>query len=210
MLQYHWRNICWDGVYSCTDHCSCRRHYVFILFCRALWGGNCGSRYDGNYSHAARHWLPLAPLPTMLVALPKWPASSEVRERTDNLDAVGNTTAATGKGLPLLLPLLPLWLFLPPLLALQEFRPLIIYKANVLTGLFVGAMIPFIFSSLWPLQPWAVPPWTWYRKFAASSGNSGHYGIQSQAGIRKMRAISTKASIREMMMPVPLRWSPRL
>ncbi|MBE7171370.1 MAG: sodium-translocating pyrophosphatase [Williamsia sp.] len=77
----------------------------------------------------------------------------EVREKTDVLDAVGNTTAATGKGFAIAsAALTALALFAAYVGVVQhngyELNGIDIYKAKVLASLFVGAMIPFIFSSL--------------------------------------------------------------
>ncbi|MEO8405732.1 MAG: sodium-translocating pyrophosphatase, partial [Chitinophagaceae bacterium] len=74
----------------------------------------------------------------------------EVRERTDVLDAVGNTTAASGKGFAIAsAALTALALFAAFVgVAMPNNQHIDIYKADVLSSLFVGAMIPFIFSSL--------------------------------------------------------------
>src|SRR5678816_1178774 len=74
----------------------------------------------------------------------------EVREKTDVLDAVGNTTAATGKGFAIAsAALTALALFAAFVgVAMPQNQHIDIYKAPVLAGLFVGGMIPFLFSSL--------------------------------------------------------------
>ena len=74
----------------------------------------------------------------------------EVRERTDILDAVGNTTAASGKGFAIAsAALTALALFAAFVgVAMPNNQHIDIYKADVLAALFVGGMIPFIFSSL--------------------------------------------------------------
>ena len=73
---------------------------------------------------------------------------SEVRERTDNLDAVGNTTAATGKGFAIASAALTALALFAAYVGLAGITSIDIYKADVLSMLFVGAMIPFFFSSL--------------------------------------------------------------
>jgi K(+)-stimulated pyrophosphate-energized sodium pump len=73
---------------------------------------------------------------------------SEVRERTDNLDAVGNTTAATGKGFAIASAALTALALFAAYVGLAGIDGIDIYKADVLAMLFVGAMIPFFFSSL--------------------------------------------------------------
>ena len=72
----------------------------------------------------------------------------EVRERTDNLDAVGNTTAATGKGFAIASAALTALALFAAYVGLAGITGIDIYKADVLAMLFVGAMIPFFFSSL--------------------------------------------------------------
>lgn len=72
----------------------------------------------------------------------------EVRNRTDNLDAVGNTTAATGKGFAIASAALTSLALFAAFVGVAGISAIDIYKANVLAGLFVGAMIPFIFSAL--------------------------------------------------------------
>jgi len=75
---------------------------------------------------------------------------SDVRERTDILDAVGNTTAANGKGFAIAsAALTSLALFAAFVgVAMPDNQHIDIYKADVLASLFVGGMIPYIFSSL--------------------------------------------------------------
>ncbi len=78
----------------------------------------------------------------------------EVREKTDILDAVGNTTAATGKGFAIASAALTSLALFAAYVGVVEKNgydlqnAINIYHADVLAGLFVGAMIPFIFSSL--------------------------------------------------------------
>ncbi|WP_114792875.1 sodium-translocating pyrophosphatase [Niabella yanshanensis] len=72
----------------------------------------------------------------------------EVREKTDVLDAVGNTTAATGKGFAIASAALTALALFAAFVGVAQIDGIDIYKANVLASLFVGAMIPFLFSSL--------------------------------------------------------------
>ena len=72
----------------------------------------------------------------------------EVREKTDILDAVGNTTAATGKGFAIASAALTALALFAAFVGIAGIDGIDIYKADVLSGLFIGAMIPFIFSSL--------------------------------------------------------------
>ena len=72
----------------------------------------------------------------------------EVRQRTDILDTVGNTTAATGKGFAIASAALTSLALFAAYVRTAHIQTIDIYKAPVLAGLFVGGMIPFLFSAL--------------------------------------------------------------
>jgi K(+)-stimulated pyrophosphate-energized sodium pump len=76
----------------------------------------------------------------------------EVRKRTDALDALGNTTAATGKGFAIgsaaLTALALIAAYKEQLLLLGKDMQLTLLSPNVLVGIFVGGMLPFLFCSL--------------------------------------------------------------
>ncbi|OJW70269.1 MAG: sodium-translocating pyrophosphatase [Candidatus Amoebophilus sp. 36-38] len=72
----------------------------------------------------------------------------EVRQRTDVLDSVGNTTAATGKGFAIASAALTSLALFAAFVKTANIDSIDIYKAPVLAGLFVGGMIPFLFSAL--------------------------------------------------------------
>jgi len=77
----------------------------------------------------------------------------EVRERTDKLDAVGNTTAAIGKGFAIgsaALTTLALFASFRAVVEAKSGEPLLIDITNpwVMGGLFIGGMLPFVFSSM--------------------------------------------------------------
>lgn len=72
----------------------------------------------------------------------------EVRSRTDKLDAVGNTTAAIGKGFAIGSAALTALALFGAYMTSSDLKSIDISKATVMAGLFVGAMIPFLFSSL--------------------------------------------------------------
>lgn len=72
----------------------------------------------------------------------------DVRAKTDILDAVGNTTAATGKGFAIASAALTALALFAAFVGISGIDGIDIYKADVLAGLFIGGMIPFIFSSL--------------------------------------------------------------
>lgn len=72
----------------------------------------------------------------------------EVRQRTDILDAVGNTTAATGKGFAIASAALTSLALFAAYVRTANIQSIDIYKAPVMAGLFVGGMVPFLFSAL--------------------------------------------------------------
>lgn len=72
----------------------------------------------------------------------------EVRNRTDKLDAVGNTTAAIGKGFAIGSAALTALALFGAFMQAAQINSIDISKATVMAGLFVGAMIPFLFSAL--------------------------------------------------------------
>lgn len=72
----------------------------------------------------------------------------EVRRRTDILDAVGNTTAATGKGFAIASAALTSLALFAAYVRTAHIQSIDIYKAPVMAGLLVGGMIPFLFSAL--------------------------------------------------------------
>ncbi len=125
----------------------------------------------------------------------------EVRERTDNLDAVGNTTAASGKGFAIASAALTSLALFAAFVGVAGIDSIDIFKANVLAGLFVGGMIPYIFSSL------AIAA---VGRAAMDMVNEvrrqfreipGIMEYQAKPEYEKCVAISTKASIREMIAP---------
>ncbi|HHL73425.1 MAG TPA: sodium-translocating pyrophosphatase, partial [Bacteroidetes bacterium] len=73
---------------------------------------------------------------------------AEVRQRTDKLDAVGNTTAAIGKGFAIGSAALTALALFGAFMTSAHIESIDISKAPVMAGLFVGAMLPFLFSSL--------------------------------------------------------------
>ncbi len=72
----------------------------------------------------------------------------EVRQRTDRLDAVGNTTAAIGKGFAIGSAALTALALFGAYMSAAQITSIDISKANVMAGLFVGGMLPFLFSAL--------------------------------------------------------------
>lgn len=125
----------------------------------------------------------------------------DVREKTDVLDAVGNTTAATGKGFAIASAALTALALFAAFVGVAKIPGIDIYKAKVLASLFVGGMIPFIFSSL------AIRA---VGEAAMSMVEEVRRQFRSIPGIMegtgkpeydKCVAISTEASIKKMMLP---------
>lgn len=125
----------------------------------------------------------------------------EVRGRTDNLDAVGNTTAATGKGFAIASAALTALALFAAFVGIAGIDSIDIYKAPVLSMLFIGAMIPFIFSSL-AISAVGRAAMAMVqevrRQFKDIPGIMEH---KAKPEYDKCVEISTKASIREMMLP---------
>ncbi|CAH8282493.1 K(+)-stimulated pyrophosphate-energized sodium pump [Mariniflexile fucanivorans] len=72
----------------------------------------------------------------------------EVRERTDKLDAVGNTTAAIGKGFAIASAALTALALFAAFMHTANVRAIDVSKPNIMAGLLVGGMLPFVFSAL--------------------------------------------------------------
>ncbi len=72
----------------------------------------------------------------------------EVRRRTDQLDAVGNTTAAIGKGFAIASGALTALALFSAFMTQAGIQSINVAKSTVMAGLFLGAMLPFVFSSL--------------------------------------------------------------
>jgi len=72
----------------------------------------------------------------------------EVRERTDKLDAVGNTTAAIGKGFAIASAALTALALFAAFMQTAQISTIDISNPIVMTGLLIGAMLPFVFSAL--------------------------------------------------------------
>ncbi|WP_288243161.1 sodium-translocating pyrophosphatase [uncultured Chryseobacterium sp.] len=125
----------------------------------------------------------------------------EVREKTDILDAVGNTTAATGKGFAIASAALTALALFAAFVGIAGIDGIDIYRADVLAGLFVGGMIPFIFSSLAITavgQAAMAMVEEVRRQFREIPGILEG---KAQPEYEKCVAISTDASIKKMMLP---------
>ena len=73
---------------------------------------------------------------------------SEVRERTDKLDAVGNTTAAVGKGFAIASAALTALALFSAFMKVANVNSIDVSQPKIMAGLLVGGMLPFVFSAL--------------------------------------------------------------
>ena len=124
-----------------------------------------------------------------------------VRERTDILDSVGNTTAATGKGFAIASAALTSLALFAAYVTFTGIDGINIFKAPVLAMLFIGGMIPVVFSAL---------AMNAVGKAAMEMVEEVRRQFREIPGIMegtgkpeydKCVAISTKASLKEMMLP---------
>lgn len=125
----------------------------------------------------------------------------EVRQRTDVLDSVGNTTAAVGKGFAIASAALTALALFAAYVTFTGIDGINIFKADVLAALFIGGMIPVIFSAL-AMQS--------VGKAAMDMVNEVRRQFREIPGILegtgkpeygKCVDISTQAALREMMLP---------
>lgn len=126
---------------------------------------------------------------------------SEVREKTDVLDSVGNTTAAIGKGFAIASAALTALALFAAYVTFTGINGINIFDAKVLAALFIGGMIPVVFSAL---------AMNSVGKAAMDMVNEVRRQFREIPGILegtgkpeygKCVQISTKAALREMMLP---------
>ncbi len=129
----------------------------------------------------------------------------EVRERTDALDSLGNTTAATGKGFAIgsaaLTALALIASFKDKLDAIGADYNISLMNPNVLVGIFVGACLPFLFSALTmgavgrAAQSVVVEVRRQFREI------KGLMEGEAEADYASCVDLCTKASLKEMIVP---------
>ncbi len=150
----------------------------------------------------------------------------EVRERTDKLDAVGNTTAAIGKGFAIASAALTALALFSAFMQVANVTAIDVSKPKVMAGLLVGGMLPFVFSALsmnavgraamsmieevrrqFKEIPELKAALEVMRKYeadiykATEKDRAIFDAADGKADYEKCVEISTKASIREMVMP---------
>ena len=125
----------------------------------------------------------------------------EVRERTDILDSVGNTTAAVGKGFAIASAALTALALFAAYVTFTGIDGINIFKADVLAMLFVGGMIPVVFSAL-AMKSVGKAAMEMVqevrRQFKEIPGIMEGTGTPEYA---KCVDISTKAALKEMILP---------
>jgi len=125
----------------------------------------------------------------------------EVRERTDILDSVGNTTAAIGKGFAIASAALTALALFAAFVEFTDIDGINIFKANVLATLFIGAMIPVVFSAL-AMNSVGKAAMEMVKEVRRQFKEIP--GIMEGTGkpeYSKCVDISTQAALREMMLP---------
>ncbi|MCG2460574.1 sodium-translocating pyrophosphatase [Flavobacteriaceae bacterium F89] len=125
----------------------------------------------------------------------------EVRERTDILDSVGNTTAAVGKGFAIASAALTALALFAAYVTFTGIDGINIFRADVLAMLFVGGMIPVVFSAL-AMESVGKAAMEMVqevrRQFREIPGIMEGTGKPEYA---KCVDISTQAALREMILP---------
>ena len=125
----------------------------------------------------------------------------EVRERTDILDSVGNTTAAIGKGFAIASAAVTALALFAAYVTFTGIDGINIYKAKVLAALFIGGMVPVVFSAL-AMNSVGKAAMEMVkevrRQFKEIPGIMEGTGTPEYS---KCVDISTKAALREMMLP---------
>ncbi|MDP4999563.1 MAG: sodium-translocating pyrophosphatase [Saprospiraceae bacterium] len=151
----------------------------------------------------------------------------EVRKRTDKLDAVGNTTAAIGKGFAIGSAALTALALFAAFMTVAEINAIDISKPLVMAGLLIGGMLPFLFSSMAmgavgraamdmiqevrrqfntipelkaALEAMRKNDNVEFENWSAADQQTFH-AAHGKAEYSKCVEISTKASIREMIVP---------
>ncbi|MCL4115122.1 UNVERIFIED_CONTAM: hypothetical protein GTU68_033143 [Idotea baltica] len=125
----------------------------------------------------------------------------EVRERTDKLDAVGNTTAAIGKGFAIASAALTALALFSAFMKVANVTSIDVSQPKIMAGLLVGGMLPFVFSALSmnavgrAAMAMIEEVRRQFRDIPQLKAADGY------AEYDKCVDISTKASIKEMVLP---------
>lgn len=151
---------------------------------------------------------------------------AEVRERTDTLDAVGNTTAAIGKGFAIASAALTALALFAAFMKTAKVKAIDVSQPDIMAGLLIGAMLPFVFSAMSmnavgraamamieevrrqfkdiPALKAALEVMRKYNSDLSKASAEDRAIFDAADGVAeydKCVAISTQASIKEMVMP---------
>lgn len=125
----------------------------------------------------------------------------EVRNRTDKLDAAGNTTAAIGKGFAIGSAALAALALFSTYATSAKLTSIDIIDVKVMIGLFIGAMLPYLFSSI-TLQSVSSAAFKMIEEVRRQFKSiEGLMEGKAKPDYKKCVDISTKAAIKEMMLP---------
>jgi K(+)-stimulated pyrophosphate-energized sodium pump len=185
--------------------------YPVIIFAAAIWGSYTLAGFYGVGIAASAMMAttamqlaidafgPIADNAGGIAEMSELP--KEVREKTDILDSVGNTTAAVGKGFAIASAALTALALFAAYVTLTGIQGINIFDAKVLAALFIGGMIPVVFSAL---------AMNSVGKAAMDMVNEVRRQFREIPGILegtgkpeygKCVEISTKAALREMLAP---------
>lgn len=185
--------------------------YPILLFAGAIWGAYFFAGFYGVAIAASAMMAttamqlaidafgPIADNAGGIAEMSELP--SEVRERTDILDSVGNTTAAIGKGFAIASAALTALALFAAYVTLTGIQGINIFDAKVLSALFIGGMIPVVFSAL---------AMSSVGRAAMAMVEEVRRQFREKPGILKGTEkpeysrcvdISTRAALREMMLP---------
>ncbi|MGD9873417.1 MAG: sodium-translocating pyrophosphatase [Kiritimatiellia bacterium] len=125
----------------------------------------------------------------------------EVRHRTDKLDAVGNTTAAIGKGFAIGSAALTALALFAAFMETAGLKVIDVSKPMVMSGLFLGGMLPFLFSSM-AMGAVGRAAYAMIEEVRRQFREiPGLLDGNAKAEYAKCVDISTKAAIKEMVLP---------
>ena len=128
----------------------------------------------------------------------------EVRAITDKLDAVGNTTAAIGKGFAIASAALTALALFVSYAEVAKISTASLLEPTVIIGLFIGAMLPFLFSAMTMNSVGRAAHQMIEEVRRQFHEDAGIMAGTSKPDYAKCVSISTSASLKEMVMPAAM------